>query len=86
MRKIRLSSRARTSYQKLARSDRRLFRRVDRALDHIASEPGAGKPLVGPLKGRLSYRVGSVRIVYSWQGGECWMLVLDFSQRGQGYR
>lgn len=83
---IRLSSQARKSYERLARSDQRLFRRVDRALDHIASEPEAGKPLVGPLRGRRSYRVGSVRIVYRWHGGECWVLVLDISQRGRAYR
>ena len=86
MAKIRLSSRARKSYETLARSDRRLFRRVDRALDHIASGPEAGKPLVGPLSGRRSYRVGSMRIIYRWQGGECWVLVLDIAQRGRAYR
>ncbi len=83
---IRLSSHARKSYLKLGRSDRRMLRRLDRALDRIAAEPEAGKPLVGPLRGRRSYRVGSVRIVYRWHGGECWVLVLEISQRGAAYR
>lgn len=42
MRKIRLSTHARKAYERLARSDRRLFLRVDRALDRIAGEPEAG--------------------------------------------
>ena len=81
-----LETQARRSYERLARSDRRLFRRLDRALDRLASGPEAGKPLVGPLQGRRSYRVGSVRIIYRWHRGECWVLVLDISQRGRAYR
>lgn len=86
MTKIRLSSRARKAYEKLARSDRRLFRRVDRALDRIAGEPEVGKPLVGPLQGRRSYELGSVRIGYRWHRGECLVLVLDIASRGNVYR
>ena len=82
----RLSTHARKAYEKLARSDQRLFRRVDRALDRIATEPEAGKPLVGPLKGRRSYRVGTVRIIYRWHRGECLVLVLDIAERGRVYR
>jgi len=84
--RIRLSTHARKAYEKLARSDKRLFRRVDRALDRIAAEPEAGKPLVGPLKGRRSYRVGSVRIIYRRHRGECQVLVLDIAERGRVYR
>jgi mRNA-degrading endonuclease RelE of RelBE toxin-antitoxin system len=63
-----------------------LFRRLDRALDRIALEPEAGKPLVGPLRGRRSYRVGSARIIYRWHRGKCLVLVLDIAQRGEAYR
>lgn len=86
MARIRLSSHARKSYERLARSDRRLLRRLDRALDRIAAEPRSGKPLVGPLRGRRSYRVGSVRIIYRRRAGECWVLVLDISRRSAAYR
>lgn len=86
MTKIRLSTHARKAYERLARSDRRLFRRVDRALDRIAKEPESGKPLVGPLNGRRSYRVGAVRIVYRWQRKVCLVLVLDIAERARVYR
>ena len=86
MAKVRLSTHARKAYEKLARSDRRLFLRVDRALDRLGEEPDAGKPLVGPLRGRRSYRVGPVRIIYRWLKGECWVLVLDIAPRSRSYR
>lgn len=83
---IRLSTHARRSYEKLARADRRLFQRVDRALDRLAEEPTAGKPLQGPLRGRRSYRVGSVRILYRFEARKLLVLVLEIPQRGQVYR
>ncbi len=83
---VRLSSHARKSYEKLARSDRRLFARIDRALDRLAKEPEAGKPLQGPLVGRRSFRVGSIRIVYRHDVEELVVLVLDIAQRGRVYR
>jgi hypothetical protein len=46
---LRLSTHARKAYEKLAHADRRLFRRVDRALDRLTEDPQAGKPLHGPL-------------------------------------
>jgi len=84
--RITLSTHARKAYERLARSDQRLLRRVERALDRIAAEPEAGKPLVRPLKGRRSYRVGSVRIIYRRHSGECLVLVLDIAERGRVYR
>lgn len=64
----------------------RLFERVDRALDRLAEEPESGKPLQGPLKGRRSYRVGSVRIVYRYLARKLLVYVLDIGQRGRVYR
>jgi len=83
---VRLSSHARKSYERLARSDRRLFMRVDRALDRLAREPEAGKPLQGPLRGRRSLRVGSVRIIYRHERDRLLVLVLGIAQRQQAYR
>ena len=71
---------------RLARSDRRLFARVDRALDRLAEEPAAGKPLAGPLTGHRSLRVGSLRIVYRVEETGNGVLVLDIAQRGGAYR
>ena len=83
---VRLSSHARKSYERLARSDRRLFDRIERALDLLAEEPEAGKPLQGPLRGRRSYRVGPLRIVYRFVADELLVLVLDIAHRGAVYR
>jgi mRNA-degrading endonuclease RelE of RelBE toxin-antitoxin system len=83
---LRLSSHARRSYRRLARSDRRLFERIDHALDRLKNDPTAGKPLVGPLIGHRSLRVGSVRIVYRLDAEQETVLVLDIAQRGGAYR
>ncbi len=82
---IQLSTKARRAYEKLARSDRRLFTRVDRALDRLAAEPDAGKALHGPLAGRRSLRVGPVRIIYRHQADRLLILVLDIARRGRAY-
>lgn len=83
---VRLSSHARKSYVRLARSDRRLFVRVDRALDRLAREPDVGKPLQGPLRGRRSLRVGPVRIIYRHERDELLVLVFAIAQRQRAYR
>lgn len=83
---VRLSTHARKSYEKLARTDRRLFRRVDRALDRLAEDPRAGKPLHGPLHRHRSWRVGSLRIVYRFEADLLLVLVLSIGERGQVYR
>ena len=86
MAELRLSSHATKSYQRLARSDRRVFERVDRALDRLREGPSAGKPLAGPLAGHRSVRVGSLRIVYRFEEDDQMILVLDIAQRGGIYR
>jgi mRNA interferase RelE/StbE len=83
---IRLSTVARKAYERLAHTDRRLFRRIDRALDRIAGEPKIGKPLHGPLRGHRSLRVGSLRIVYRFEAGKLVVLVLSIAERGRVYR
>ncbi len=82
----RLSSHARKSYHRLARSDRRNFERIDRAPDRLGQDPAAGKPLAGPLSGHRSLRVGSLRIVYRLDEEDQAVLVLDIAQRGGVYR
>ncbi len=83
---VSLSNHARKSYEKLARSDRRLFVRVDRALDRLAGKPDSGKPLYGPLRGKRSFRVGTVRIIYRYEHSELLVLVLEIAQRQRAYR
>ncbi|MCP3958029.1 MAG: type II toxin-antitoxin system RelE/ParE family toxin [bacterium] len=84
--RIELSTVARRAYERLARSDRRLFERVDRALDRLAKEPTSGKMLRGPLAGRRSLRVGSVRVIYRFEAERLYVFVLDIAQRGRVYR
>jgi mRNA-degrading endonuclease RelE of RelBE toxin-antitoxin system len=83
---VRLSSQARKALEKLARSDRVLFQRVDEALNHLQDEPTAGKPLQGPLAGQRSLRVGDIRIVYRYEAGAFLVFVLDIARRDKAYR
>jgi mRNA-degrading endonuclease RelE of RelBE toxin-antitoxin system len=83
---VRLSSHAKKSFCRLAKSDRRLFERVDRALDRLSEDPAAGKPLAGPLAGHRSLRVGAIRIVYRFDEDALAVLILDIAQRGAAYR
>jgi mRNA-degrading endonuclease RelE of RelBE toxin-antitoxin system len=83
---VELSAVARKALKRLARTDRRLYERVDRALDLLAEDPALGKNLQGVLSGRRSYRVGSLRIIYRFES-ECLVVyVLDPGQRGRIYR
>ncbi len=87
---VRLSNHARKSYERLARANQTLFRRLDAALDRLAKEPGIGKPLAGPLAGLRSHRVGQMRIVYrvtdGVEGTPQAVQVLDIADRGSAYR
>jgi addiction module RelE/StbE family toxin len=83
---VRLSSQASKDFEKLARSDRQLFERVDAALTRLAVEPTAGKPLQGPLAGLRSLRVGDLRIIYRHDPVQLLVLVLDIARRDQAYR
>ena len=82
----RLSSHARKRYLRLARSDSRLFERVDRALDRVTRDPTLGKPLAGPLSGHRSLRVGTHRIIYRFDAPSQTPLILDIASRGGAYR
>jgi mRNA-degrading endonuclease RelE of RelBE toxin-antitoxin system len=83
---VRLSTHARKAYEKLARTDRRLFRRIDRTLDRLTQDPQAGKALHGPLHRHRSLRVGSLRIVYRFEADLLLVLVFSIAERGQAYR
>lgn len=86
MTRVELSGHARKAFEKLARSDRRLFERADHALSLLAEEPAAGKSLQGPLAGLRSLRVGSLRIIYRFEENRLLVFVLDIDQRGRVYR
>ena len=80
MARVRLSTKAGKAYEKLARSDRRLFARVDRALDLLSEEP-----YLGPLSGRRSLRVEPARIIYRYQPEKLVVLVLAITPRDKAY-
>lgn len=83
---VRLSNQASKDLEKLARSDRQLFERVDAALTRLGEEPTVGKPLQGPLAGLRSLRVGDLRIVYRHDAAQRLILVLDIARRNKAYR
>jgi mRNA interferase RelE/StbE len=58
--------------------------RIENALLVIASNPRAGKPVKGDLKGNFSYRVGDWRIVYSLE--KSFIYVKDIRHRREVYR
>lgn len=84
--RIVLSTQAKKAYGRLARSDRKLFQRVESALDRLAENPELGKSLQGPLADRRSHRVGPLRIIYRHEADRLLIFVLDIAQRGRVYR
>lgn len=83
---VELSRGAASSLKDLRKGDRKLFDRVARALNRLASEPQLGKALHGQLRGRRSLRVGPLRIIYTYDSGRLIVFVLDIGERGQIYR
>lgn len=83
---LRLSTNARRFYRRLYRSDRKLFERLDPSLERLTDQPQLGKPLVGPLRGHRSLRVGPLRIIYRIETESSDLLVLDIAARGGAYR
>lgn len=83
---LRLSTHAYRYYKRLLRADQRLFDRVESSLGRLLDPPEVGKPLVGPLEGHRSLRVGHLRIIYRIDSERSEILALDISPRGGAYR
>ena len=60
-------------------------RRARRALERLAEEPRAGKPLHGELAPWWSFRVGDYRIVYEIRDREVVVLVVMLGHRREIY-
>ncbi|MDP2940065.1 MAG: type II toxin-antitoxin system RelE/ParE family toxin [Candidatus Omnitrophota bacterium] len=86
MYKIILLSEAKKFYKRLFISNRKLFNRIDNALESLKANPFLGKPLKDKLKGRYSLRVGVYRIIYSVEKQEATIYVLDIGHRREIYR
>ncbi len=89
---VELTRRAVKDLERLERDQPGLYGKVISSISSLADDPYAGKPLVGPLKGMRSVRVGAMRVVYevvprlrSGQGGKR-VIVLTVNHRGEVYR
>jgi len=72
-----------------ARLDPVVQRRVQTALENLATDPRAAsnvKALVGSLGGRYRLRVGDYRVVYELIDGRLVVLVIDIAHRREVYR
>ena len=81
---IRFSNTAASQFRKL--KDRKLKERIACALEHIAREPLAGKPLQAELKGCYSFRIGDYRLLYSFDRQGKYISVIRIDHRREVYR
>ena len=70
----------------LAGLPRSVASRVRNALEYLAENPRAGKPLKADLAPFWSYRVADYRIVYEIREREIVVLVVMIGPRGEIYR
>jgi len=73
-------------YRKLFTTNKKLFQRIDNALETLKANPFKGKPLKDRLKGKYSLRVGVYRIIYSIEKQEITIYILDIAHRREVYR
>lgn len=66
--------------------DETILPRVRSALEALADDPLAGKPLQGPYKGLRSFRVGEYRIVYRPDSASRSVVVYAIGHRRDIYR
>ena len=73
---------------KLAKKDRALMLRIDRALLSLTDDPipSNSKHLVGDVANLYRLRIGDYRIIYQVDGGKLVILVVHFGHRKDVYR
>ena len=81
-RRVELTKRAVRDLDGLART--RVVSKILAKIGSLADDPAAGKPLVGPLKGIRSLRVGEYRILYEFDDKKA--TVLTVNHRREAYR
>ena len=84
--RLELSNQAETVLRKMAQREPDMYRRIIHALDDLEHDPFQGKMLIGELKGRHSYRVGTYRILYLVHRHALLILVIDIGHRRDIYR
>ena len=81
---LELTRRAVRDLDRLRRGQPTVFEKVVGKIKSLAEDPRAGKPLVGPLKGRWSLQVGDYRIIYEL--GKSTLIVLTVNHRKEVYK
>jgi addiction module RelE/StbE family toxin len=81
---VELTKRAAGDLDRLRRAQPALFGKIIAKIQVLAKQPEAGKPLVGPLKGIRSLRVGDYRILYEVARGT--VTVLTVNHRREVYK
>ena len=86
--RIELTPAAEKTLLKLAKKDRALMLRLDRALLSLADDPTPpnSKHLVGEVANLYRLRVGDYRIIYQVDGGKLVILVIHVGHRKDVYR
>ena len=83
---IHLTRTAESTYTWLQKHDKKVFERIQTALETLALNPFEGKALKWKLKGKYSYRVGAYRIIYKAVKERLLVYVLDIGHRREIYR
>lgn len=81
---IELSERAAKDLAKLRRAQPAMHERVITKVQTLAENPSAGKPLVGPIKGTRSLRIGEYRVLYEPHKDH--VLIMTVNHRKEVYR
>ncbi len=81
---IELTKRAVKDLDKIERAQPRLYQAVVKKINVLATQPTLGKPLVGPLKGKWSLRVGDYRMLYEFS--ETRLVILTVNHRREVYK
>jgi len=63
-----------------------LKRKLEKTIKSLADDPFIGKPLMGTLSGKWSYRIGDFRITYEIRGKELIILFLMIGPRQDIYK
>ena len=85
---VELTPAAEKTLLKLAKKDRALMLRIDRAILSLADEPipPKSKLLVGDVSNLYRLRVGDYRIIYQVDGGKLVVVVIHIGHRKDVYR
>jgi mRNA interferase RelE/StbE len=81
---VELTERAAKDLAAIRRAQPAIHDRILRKIQTLAVSPTAGKPLVGPLKGKWSLRVGEYRAIYELDKRT--ICILTVSHRKEVYR